>query len=181
MGQSAADSSALICSSDPVTFIVPGEPLGWARTRPRFRPKPGAANLYFTPYKQRQYAATIGWKAKDAMRARAWLTGPLMLRVAALFTWPVNTSKRERARPFAFWKVTKPDWDNLGKLVSDACNKIVYKDDAQVCDSRIIKGYSDKPGLYVTIEQANSNMDALAMEWRGVITEEEYRRAMGLI
>lgn len=31
------------------------------------------------------------------------------------------------------------DWDNLGKVVSDALNGVAYKDDRQVVDGRVIK------------------------------------------
>lgn len=33
----------------------------------------------------------------------------------------------------------RADWDNLGKLVSDALNGIIWVDDRQVIDARVMK------------------------------------------
>ena len=45
----------------------------------------------------------------------------------------------------------KPDWDNIGKIVSDALNKFAYKDDSQITDVRIFKKYSTIPKVIVKI------------------------------
>lgn len=45
----------------------------------------------------------------------------------------------------------RPDADNMGKLVLDALNGLVYKDDAQICDLIIKKRYSDKNQIIVEI------------------------------
>jgi len=51
------------------------------------------------------------------------------------------------------YKVTKPDTDNMIKLVKDVCTKLGYwKDDAQVASEITEKFWADVPGLYVKIE-----------------------------
>lgn len=45
----------------------------------------------------------------------------------------------------------KPDWDNIGKIISDALNKSAYADDAQIVDAHIIKWYSHNPRVEVEI------------------------------
>ena len=48
----------------------------------------------------------------------------------------------------------KPDWDNIGKIVADALNKIAYYDDAQIVDSQTRKFYSDRPRVEILIQIA---------------------------
>ncbi|AVX31822.1 Holliday junction resolvase RusA (prophage-encoded endonuclease) [Carboxydocella thermautotrophica] len=36
------------------------------------------------------------------------------------------------------------DWDNYGKAITDALNKVAYKDDRQIVDGRVIKRLCDK-------------------------------------
>lgn len=50
------------------------------------------------------------------------------------------------------WPTKKPDWDNAGKLVSDALNGIAWLDDAQVVDGRVVKRYGIEPLAVLTIE-----------------------------
>ena len=52
--------------------------------------------------------------------------------------------------------ITKPDWDNIGKIVSDALNGIAYRDDSQVVDSRVRKIYSNEPRTVIRIWQVNN-------------------------
>jgi Holliday junction resolvase RusA-like endonuclease len=49
--------------------------------------------------------------------------------------------------------VVKPDWDNLGKMLSDALNQVIWSDDAQICEAHVYKRYSDSfPYTRVLIE-----------------------------
>ena len=50
----------------------------------------------------------------------------------------------------------KPDWDNLGKLVSDALNGIAYGDDKSVVEARVMKFYSELPRTEVIVTAAES-------------------------
>lgn len=54
------------------------------------------------------------------------------------------------------YRTTKPDTDNLQKLLKDcmtACN--FWKDDALVCSEIIEKFWADIPGIYIRIEEIN--------------------------
>ena len=44
----------------------------------------------------------------------------------------------------------KPDIDNVAKIVLDAFNGVVFEDDAQVYELRVLKGYGD-PCLSVAV------------------------------
>ena len=52
------------------------------------------------------------------------------------------------------WKTTKPDTDNMIKLVKDCMTKLGYwHDDAQVCRELVEKFYSrDVEGIYIELE-----------------------------
>ena len=74
------------------------------------------------------------------------LTGGLSLRVLWLF--PRGT------HPHGAWRTTKPDTDNLQKLLKDCMTRVgFWEDDAQVAREIIEKRWSDEPcGIYIEIE-----------------------------
>ena len=52
------------------------------------------------------------------------------------------------------WKITKPDTDNLVKMLKDEMTKLhFWRDDAQVCSEVIQKFWSRIPGLYICAEE----------------------------
>lgn len=52
------------------------------------------------------------------------------------------------------WKTTKPDTDNLQKMLKDLMTKLGYwNDDALVCSEYIEKIWNDIPGIYIKIEE----------------------------
>ena len=78
------------------------------------------------------------------------------LEVIAYVKIPKSATKARRAKMLSgkIRPTTKPDWDNLGKLVSDALNGVAYDDDKRVVDARVRKFYSDRPRTQVTISEA---------------------------
>lgn len=48
---------------------------------------------------------------------------------------------------------TKPDGDNILKVVLDALNGLAYDDDRQVVKMGIIKVYGVNPGLMVQVDE----------------------------
>lgn len=78
------------------------------------------------------------------------------LKVIALFKRPQRLIKVDTESIILVG--VKPDWDNIGKIVSDAFNKLLWKDDAQVADSRVVKRYVkikngewEQPGIKIKI------------------------------
>ena len=74
------------------------------------------------------------------------LTGGLSLRVLWLFP--------RGAHPHGAWRTTKPDTDNLQKMLKDCMTRAAFwEDDAQVAREIIEKRWSDEPcGIYIEIE-----------------------------
>ena len=56
------------------------------------------------------------------------------------------------------WKTSKPDTDNLQKLLKD-CMTVCgfWKDDAQVASEVIQKFYCDVPGIFIVVEQLHES------------------------
>jgi Holliday junction resolvase RusA-like endonuclease len=96
---------------------------------------------------------------KDAIAYYAKAAGArptdLPCTLAATAVPPIPASWSVKDRRAALDGLTphtvKPDWDNLGKVVSDALNGIAWKDDAQVCWANVKKVYGEQPLLQVTI------------------------------
>lgn len=89
-----------------------------------------------------------------AMRRRAPSVEPLCLLLIADRAIPASWSRGEKqaALDGRILPTSRPDWDNHAKIV-DALNKIVWHDDAQVVDARVIKRYSESPALTVQVRE----------------------------
>ena len=75
------------------------------------------------------------------------LTGPLRLTVKWLF--PI-TGKHHDGE----YKATRPDTDNLNKLLKDCMQELkFFRDDSQVASEIIEKFYSSKTGIYIRLEE----------------------------
>lgn len=79
---------------------------------------------------------------------------PLALLVHSFREIPKSWSKTDQAKAMAnnLRPTSTPDWDNYGKI-TDALNGVVWKDDSQVVDGRVLKYYSDQPGLRIEIRE----------------------------
>ena len=59
------------------------------------------------------------------------------------------------------WIKTKPDTDNLQKLLKDCMTQVgFWKDDAQVVSEKVQKRWSDEPtGIYIEIKELEEGAD----------------------
>lgn len=136
-----------------VKFIILGEPNG--KGRPKFDTR-GPYVRAVTPKKTANYEALV------KMEYQAQCDGFMFSRDAALGMLvtaykpiPKSTSKKKRVLMLGniIWPTKKPDWDNVGKIVCDALNKIAFCDDTQIVDGRVIKRYAEQPRVEVEIWQ----------------------------
>lgn len=140
------------------TLEIPGPPQGKARLRHRVNFRKGSDGKVpfaqgYTPAKTVAYQAAIAADARAQWGARAPLAGAVFLHVTAYKPIPVSWSraKQDAARCGDLRPTSKPDWDNFGKVASDALNTIVFQDDAQVADAFVQKYYSDNPRLRIVV------------------------------
>ena len=134
-----------------VKFIINGTPQGKGRHRSTVIK--GKIHNY-TPEKtseyeervQIMYLAAGGWR----------LYGPICATIKAYYKIPQSWAKKRRAdackgtqRP-----QTKPDCDNIAKIILDALNGRAYDDDKQVTGLNVEKHYTDGAArVEVTLEE----------------------------
>ena len=144
--------------SRKIEFFVPGTPVGKGRPRAARR---GAGVVMFTPEKTADYEALVAATAAAALpgdaMAHQLLDGPLEAALEMRFPAPASWSKAKRARALAGaeWHTSKPDADNVAKAILDACNGVVFRDDAQVVVLIATKAFSDEPGVRVVIRECS--------------------------
>ncbi len=137
-----------------LTFPGTPQPKGRLRTRVVV-PKNGGAPFatFYTPKETEQEEERIGKLALAAVNREKWSkpTGPVAVLVHAVFRIPDSCSRKEALS--RRWHTQKPDEDNIGKLVKDACNGIVWADDAQIsCPVGPVKTWAmDREGLEVWV------------------------------
>lgn len=144
----------VLCETALVCFELEGAPIG--KGRPRFNiiePRGGGRSFpqVYTPAKTRHYESDLSRAAREAMRQRWPSDKPIALLVHAFMPIPISWSERDRQDALAGAKAhtSTPDGDNILKIVGDACNDIIWLDDKQIIDARVIKRYSDIPALRI--------------------------------
>lgn len=130
-----------------VVIELPGEPIG--KARPRF----GKGRVY-TEAATKAYEKALGWQAKIAMKGRPPMDGPLAVTVLALMAIPESWTQKRIGLALAGKELPtgKPDTDNCVKAALDACNRIVWGDDAQIVDLAAYKRYATKPLLRIKVQ-----------------------------
>ena len=137
---------------DRVQLTIPLEPKG--KERPRWSQK---MQRMYTPATTTSYEDFIKLVYRQNYGAEMFPKGvPLDIRIRAYCPIPKSDTLTVRAKKMtgAIRPTVKPDWDNIGKIVADALNKIAYYDDAQIVDSQTRKFYSDRPRVEILIQIA---------------------------
>lgn len=129
-------------------FAVDMKPTG--KERPRFTVQGGRVHTY-TPQKTKDAEAEIS--AAYLMAGGKRYEGPVMVGVTAVYKVPKNTpkNKREEMLEGKVKPKTKPDIDNVVKLVLDALNGVAYIDDSQVVYVRCGKIYGTTAQMIVEV------------------------------
>ncbi len=123
-----------------IAFVIPGTPVG--KGRPKFARRGNYVTTY-TPEKTAVYENLVKVKAQEAMRGRPAIEGAVSVVVALYVTPPASWSQKKQRAALAgeIYPTSKPDVDNVIKGIFDACNEIVWRDDKQACDVRVVKRY----------------------------------------
>jgi Holliday junction resolvase RusA-like endonuclease len=152
-----AEAAPLKVAREPFcVFELEVEPRGWERAGATIRWGQGRPYIHwFVTTDEANYREAVAWAAKAAMRGRLPTERPVALLLHAFMPIAASWSMRERsdARSGAKLPTGTPDWDNIGKSVGDALKGIVWVDDAQVVDGRVIKRHSERPALRVEVRE----------------------------
>ena len=125
------------------TFI-PIQPQGKARpkiVRRANSPFPVA----ITPDKTVHAEQAIRWHVQQVWGERPPLDEALVVEIGAVFIKPKSKSSK------VTMQTTKPDWDNIGKLVCDSLNGLLWIDDARIMDGRVTKVYGATAGILLQV------------------------------
>lgn len=131
-------------------FVVFGNPQG--KMRPRFTRKGGGRT--YTPKKTQDYEQYIRDCYRSYVKKKSYPEDePLFVIIDAYYPIPksFNKTKKNMANQGNISPKSKPDVDNVAKVVLDALNGIAYIDDKLVVGLLVRKMYSQAPRLWVQI------------------------------
>jgi Holliday junction resolvase RusA-like endonuclease len=135
-----------------ITITIPGEMRG--KGRPRFTSRGGFAKAY-TDDKTKNAEAWV--KHCAVTQAGSVPTdAAVSVAVAVEVVPPASWSKTKRASAIAggFYPTSKPDLDNVVKLIADALNGIVWQDDKQIVRMVASKRYGPVAQAVLTVAEA---------------------------
>lgn len=141
-----------------IQFTIPGQPV--AKGRPRARivkggyGKPDFVSLY-TPPETKAYEEQVARIARRAMGQLSPSIRPIEILMELRMQIPVSWSKKKQVAAAAgqVRATKKPDSDNVLKAVTDACNGIVWADDAQIVVTTVRKLYAAEPCVIIAVRQ----------------------------
>ena len=123
-------------------------------------------NGYIRHYKKKNVAAAEA-VLRDALlpyvpEAPIENTG---IRFEASWLFPYLKSAKKHRPGQIMHKITRPDTDNLNKMLKDVMTDMgFWKDDALICTEIITKAYSDEPGIIISVEEVDKN--EVGSEWK---------------
>jgi Holliday junction resolvase RusA-like endonuclease len=127
---------------------IPGTPTGKGRPRATTRGKSRIPVMY-TPAKTKAAEDVI---INIARYHCAPIIGPVRMVIKAILPVAKSWTKARKAAALAGAPhLSKPDGDNVAKLVCDALNGLAYADDAQVFDLRVVKTYGPEAKTMIFI------------------------------
>lgn len=130
-----------------IDLVVLGEPVGKARAR-TIRLKGSGRTVSYTPDKTAHAEAMVR-ETFAASQAKPFAPDtPLFVVVTAYFNRPKSAPKSR------LYPIGRPDWDNVGKLVTDALSGLAYDDDSRIVATYVFKRYAiypEPPRLVISI------------------------------
>ncbi len=156
-------------ASSTIQFFVPGIPKPGGSKKGFVNPKTGRVVVQEDCTKNKDWRASVAYGAREAHGFDAsgipnpLLSGPLFVEIVFVFCRPKShhgTGRNaEVLKPSApRWHTNQPDSDKLVRSTWDALTKVLWVDDSQVCDHRIIKKWArrDAPsGALITVRVLN--------------------------
>ena len=133
-------------------FTIYGEPYGKQNMRPRVIN--GHASSYQTP-RNLSYMQQVKYAFVESCKDQRFGDDDyLKVTIKAYKAIPKSISKIKKNRMLSceILPITKPDLDNISKVILDALTGLAYADDSRVVEEHIYKYYSLTPRVEVEIE-----------------------------
>lgn len=137
--------------SKNMEFEVIGAPVG--KRRPKFSTVHGYAQA-IKPKEDVIYENLVKLSFQQAKPSDYNLFDKAVkMTILACFAIPKSFSKKKQKEALegTIRPLTKPDADNIAKIICDALNDIAYKDDTQIIELTITKQYASEPKVKITL------------------------------
>lgn len=86
------------------------------------------------------------------------LDGPVSVIIEFYFPWPKSTSKIKSQTEY--WKTTRPDLDNMEKMIFDTLTDEGFlTDDSIICHKHSVKKLSNKPRIFIELKKIDLDLD----------------------
>ncbi len=132
-----------------IRFEVPGKP--YYKQRPRW-----SRTRMYSPIETVNYETYIKEMFVIGYPDFIPLEGALRMTITAYMMIPKSTSKKKAK--LMIERIIRPDktpdWDQLGKIASDALEGLAYKNDSQIVTGIVHKWYAIRPRLEIEITGA---------------------------
>ena len=129
-------------------YVIPGNPV--SLKRPRFSPQ---TNRMYNSQRNHMLVTSIGLQSQH--NNDPLFEGPLHMDVIFFMPIPSKTTKKSLDSLILKHDPTRPDLDNLIKMVADIGNGILYKDDALIASISAKKVYDINPRTEFSIQSIN--------------------------
>lgn len=131
------------------TFNIPGEIKG------KERPRTTRTGIFYTPKQTKEYEKYVANCYKEQCGYLYEKKIPICMLMDIRVAVPQSKSDRQKERLMNSYPTTKPDIDNIEKIILDGLNKVAYYDDSQVVSVGKTKSYvltQDEEGVTVILE-----------------------------
>ena len=133
-----------------ISFEILGKPMG--KQRPRISRYTKQA---YTPEKTVNYENFVKYIFINEFRDFKPFEGSVKAKITAIFEPAKSYSKKKRLTLLSskFNYTSKPDTDNIAKIVLDSLNGLAFKDDAQITRLEVEKSYGEQAKVIVELEE----------------------------
>ncbi|MFP3321861.1 RusA family crossover junction endodeoxyribonuclease [Planococcus sp. SIMBA_160] len=134
-----------------ITFEIVGQSV--AQGRPQARKSFTGKTGFYDSTKFREFKQYMKFIASQR-KPQELIQGPIHLELTFCQPTPKKYQTRAKQELIAarlLLPITKPDVDNLAKVVKDGLSKIIWQDDSQVVSMMVKKLYSMTPRVVVLI------------------------------
>ena len=132
-------------------FEIKGQPMG--KQRPKFT-RMGNYTKTYTPKETVNYETFVRLCYQNQCK-ECFGKKPLSIHIKAYYKIPTSYSFKKKMQCYSgdIRPITKPDADNIAKIICDSLNGIAYDDDKQIVTLLVEKYYTIEPRVVVTLKE----------------------------